>query len=196
MDIVSFLTALSEQPLIIALAIILATFILEDAATIGAALLSIDGMISPWLALAALYIGISLGDMGLYGLGRLAAINEKVRARIGEVKLRAGRRWLRRRLAVALFGARFMPGMRLPTYVTTGFLRIPFEKFTLYAVVAATVWTTAFFSIVFFFGHVVGEFIGSWVWVIGAVLIGGLIVHNVLLARKAHQRRVRRAARG
>jgi membrane protein DedA with SNARE-associated domain len=53
-----------------AAAIIVGTFILEDAATVVAAMQVDDHALPLWLALAALYAGIVLGDLGLYGLGR------------------------------------------------------------------------------------------------------------------------------
>src|ERR1700744_600320 len=54
-------------------AIIVGTFILEDAATVAAAMQVEDGALPIWLSLISLYAGIVLGALGLYGLGRLPA---------------------------------------------------------------------------------------------------------------------------
>ena len=72
-SIMSLLALAGQSALFQAGAIILGTFILEDAATVAAAMQVEDGAVSIWLALMSLYAGIVLGDMGLYGLGRLSA---------------------------------------------------------------------------------------------------------------------------
>lgn len=51
-----------------ALAVIIGTFILEDATTMIAAMAVDEGRLSVPLALVALYIGVAVGDLGLYGL--------------------------------------------------------------------------------------------------------------------------------
>jgi hypothetical protein len=53
--------------------------VLEDAATAGAALLAADGIVPVSVAIVALFVGITLGDLGLYGLGWLAARNARAR---------------------------------------------------------------------------------------------------------------------
>ena len=72
-SITSLLAMAGHSALFQAGAIILATFILEDAATVAAAMQVQDGDLSVWVALVSLYAGIVLGDLGLYGLGRLSA---------------------------------------------------------------------------------------------------------------------------
>ena len=71
-DIVSTIHA---EPWLLALAIIAATFIHEDIATVATGMLVADGVTSVGVALPALYIGIVAGDLGLYGMGRLVALN-------------------------------------------------------------------------------------------------------------------------
>ena len=68
-DLFEFLTSLTQDPWLLSFLIMLATFILEDAATTAASLLSVNGMLSTHMALTALIIGIILGDIGLYFLG-------------------------------------------------------------------------------------------------------------------------------
>ena len=52
-----------------------ATFILEDAAAIGAGLLLAAGQISWPAAFVSCFLGIWLGDVGLYALARFAGRN-------------------------------------------------------------------------------------------------------------------------
>src|SRR5882757_8890426 len=53
----------------------LATFVLEDAAAIGAGLFLADGQLSWTAAFTACFLGIWLGDAGLYALARFAGRN-------------------------------------------------------------------------------------------------------------------------
>jgi len=55
-----------------AMLIVLGTFVLEDAATVLAAMQAQSGAVPLPVALLALYAGIILGDLGLYGLGALS----------------------------------------------------------------------------------------------------------------------------
>jgi membrane protein DedA with SNARE-associated domain len=162
------LLAMGSNPWAIAAAIVLATFILEDVTTVAAALLAADNMITPSLALTALITGIFVGDCLLYGLGAAARTRGWAKRFIGEESMAKGRAWLKRRYIPALIGARFMPGLRLPTYTSSGFLNLPFVPFALVAAAAGIVWTTLLFSLVFVFGVVTVEHLGIWRWSIAA----------------------------
>lgn len=164
----ALLLALGSSPWAIAAAIVLATFVLEDVATVAAALLAADNMIAPSLALAALFTGIFVGDCLLYGLGAAARTREWAKRFIGDERMAKGRAWLKRRYVPALIGARFMPGLRLPTYTSSGFLNLPFVPFALVAAGAGIVWTSLLFSLVFFFGVMTVEHLGVWRWWIAA----------------------------
>jgi membrane protein DedA with SNARE-associated domain len=165
----AFLLALGSNPWAIAAAIILATFVLEDVATIAAAVIAADGLVTPAGALTALVTGIFIGDLALYGLGAYARTHEWARNLIGEKRMAKGRQWLKRRYVSALIGARFMPGLRLPTYTSSGFLGLPFPPFAGVAAAAGLVWTSAVFSLVYFFGLMTVESLGMWRWAIAAV---------------------------
>lgn len=157
--------------MLMAALIVLATFILEDAATIAAALMASAGYIDPALALSALYGGIVLGDMGLYGIGRYAAGHPRAVRWAGEKRIKRGRDWMHDRLAPALLSARFIPGMRLPTYIASGFLKVNFFRFAMIATAATAAWTGIFFFLIFRYGSFVIEFFGEWAWVVGAILL-------------------------
>lgn len=177
------LLALGSAPWAIALAIVLATFVLEDAATIGAALLAAAGAIPPALALAALFAGIFMGDLALYGLGAAARTREWARRLIGERRMIKGRKWLKRRYITALIGARFMPGFRLPTYTASGFLGLPFWPFAGVAAGAGLAWTSIVFSLVFFFGLMFVEHLGVWRWALAAILFALMLVGPAIAER-------------
>lgn len=170
-EIGTFLLALGTNPWAIVAAIILATFVLEDVATIAAAVLAANAMISPWAALGALIAGIFAGDMLLYTLGAYARSHDWTKRLIGEKRMDKGRAWLKRRYVPALLGARFMPGLRLPTYTSSGFLGLPLGPFAGVAVGAGLIWTSAIFSLVYFFGAMTVEHLGMWRWSLAVALL-------------------------
>jgi membrane protein DedA with SNARE-associated domain len=165
------LLMLGSSPVAIAVAIVLTTLVLEDAATIAAALLAASGIIDAPLAVAALCVGIFAGDVGLYGLGAAARSQEWARRRVGEAQIEKGRAWLSGRLAAALITARFIPGLRLPAYSASGFLGIPFRAFITITALASLVWTTFAFSLVYTFGANAIMALGPWMWAAGLALV-------------------------
>ena len=165
------LLLLGSSPWAIAVAIVLATFVLEDAAIVGAALLAASNVIGAPLALSALTFGIFAGDIGLYGVGVAARQQTWARRHVGEERLARGRQWLDRRLVPALIGARFMPGFRLPTYAASGFFRVPFLTFAATTAGASVVWTVLVFSLVTMFGTAAIDLLGAWTWPVGGALL-------------------------
>ena len=170
-----------RHPLLQAGAIILGTFILEDAATVLAAMQADSGSISVTVALASLYAGIVLGDLGLYGLGRLSATLPWVARVLPPQRTEAVGDWLRHRLFLVVIVSRFLPGLRLPTYTTCGFVRANLRQFAL-AVIAATVcWTSLLFGASLKIGQVLMDHFGAWRWA-GAA---GFILFVILAGRLA-----------
>jgi membrane protein DedA with SNARE-associated domain len=163
------------------LAIILGTFILEDAATVLAAMRVQTGGVPWWVALVALYVGIVLGDLGLYGLGALAARVPVFRRWIGQERLDRGRNWLAGRVFKVVFISRFLPGMRLPTYTACGFLGASLPRFCLAAIVATLIWTSLLFILSLRVGKFLIDHLGAWRWA-GAV---GFAIALVLAGRLA-----------
>jgi membrane protein DedA with SNARE-associated domain len=159
-----FVTAALRHPMFQVLSVIGATFILEDAATVVTAMQVQAGALSLEIGLGALYAGIILGDMGLYGLGRLAASVPWLERFIPRRRRDIGRDWLNSRLARVILVSRFLPGLRLPTYTTCGFLRASFVVFALTAIVASLSWTSLLFSISMKLGHYIMAYLGAWRW--------------------------------
>jgi membrane protein DedA with SNARE-associated domain len=174
--IIDYLTSLGSDPAMLMIAILLATFIIEDAATVGAAMLSADGVLSASWALTALFAGIVLGDIGLYGLGRLASRNSWVHRKLQRRVALDLRHWMGQRLVPMVFTARFIPGARLPSYTASGLLGLPFWRFTLTAAVATALWTLLVFTLVFVFGIYFSERLGLWRWVVAGVVVLALLL--------------------
>jgi membrane protein DedA with SNARE-associated domain len=156
--------------------IIAGTFILEDAATLLAAMQVATGGVSLPVALGALYAGIVLGDLGLYGLGRLSLENAWARRLVPNRRQELGREWASQRILPIVLISRFIPGLRLPTYTTLGYLRAPLQKFALAAILATLIWTSGLFFISMKLGVLLMRYLGIWRWAGLAVFCLILIV--------------------
>jgi membrane protein DedA with SNARE-associated domain len=170
-----------QHKLLQAAAIIFGTFILEDAATVLAAMQADNGLVPIWLALGALYVGIVLGDIGLYGLGHLAARVRWARRWVPPERLQRGQEWLRGRVFRVVLVSRFLPGMRLPTYTACGFLGANLPRFAMAAIVATLAWTTLLFGVSLRIGQFLVDHFGAWRWA-GAI---GFALAVVLIGRAA-----------
>ena len=178
-----------HAPIIQALLVVLATFVLEDAATVLAALAAQAGVVSVPVALASLYAGIVLGDLGLYGAGRLSGRVRWISRLVPPGRMRQGQEWLHGRVFGVVFVSRFIPGVRLPTYTACGFLRADIKAFLLAAVVATSIWTSLLFGVSLQMGDVLMHYLGPWRWAGGI----GFVLATVLIGRTAaHMQAARR----
>lgn len=151
---------LASNPLLQGVAAALSTFVLEDPTTIGCGLLVADGRMAFWTALVGVSAGIALGDVGLYALGR--ALGPKMIGRWPLSRQRFDRAagWFEKNVATAVVLSRLVPGMRLPTYVCAGVLRVSPGRFVAVVVVASLVWTTLLLRITIAVGHGVLPLLG------------------------------------
>ena len=172
----AMLTAASGSKPLQAATIIIGTFILEAAATLLAAMQVASGGLSLPLALASLYAGIVLGDLGLYGLGLLSASNAWARRLVPQRRRDLGRDWVSQRVLPLVLVSRFVPGLRLPTYTTLGFLRAPLLKFAAAAILATLLWTTGLFWISLKLGVLMMRYLGIWRWAGLAVFLIGIVL--------------------
>lgn len=126
-------------------ALFFATFVSEDAACLIGASLAASGAIGFWWALAACFLGIVTGDILLYWVGRWAGPGvlrtRIVQGFVSEAATRRATEWLGSRGAAVIFLSRFVTGLRLPTYLVAGALRLSFPRFAIYFLLAAMVWT-------------------------------------------------------
>lgn len=156
-------------------AIILCTLILEDATTILVAMAVVDGVLSPEVALLALFVGVALGDFGLYWGGRLVGRHGWARRFVHLPKLDVPRDWLSQHAFASVMSARFLPGFRLPTYAAFGLVGVPFGRFAISVVVATLLWTTLLFGASLAFGNLFLAELGQWRW-LGAILAALAVV--------------------
>jgi membrane protein DedA with SNARE-associated domain len=177
----NLLAIAGKSPWLQGLALILGTFVLEDAAKVAGAMGVQAGKIALPVAISALYVGIVLGDFGLYGLGRLASAFAWARRLVPPQRQDLSRRWLEKHVFKVVFVSRFLPGARLPTYTACGFLHANFRKFALAAVGATLIWTSMLFTISLRVGKLLMEHLGAWRWA-GAA---GFVIFVILAGRIA-----------
>ncbi len=101
-------------------------------------------------------VGIIAGDSVIYWAGR------KLGARVADIwplrrivtpeKLEKVEKLMRRRGNVVVVVARYLPGLRAPTYFTAGHSRLPFWEFVLFDGVAALVSAPLWVCLGFYFG--------------------------------------------
>jgi membrane protein DedA with SNARE-associated domain len=127
------------------LSLFFGTFISEDLACITAGLLIQRGELSALAGILACVFGIVVGDVGLWGVGRLcgraALAWPQVARQLQYVRFNDLRSWLDRHAGAAIVGSRFLPGTRLPLYVLAGVVGLPGVVFASWALVGASLWT-------------------------------------------------------
>jgi membrane protein DedA with SNARE-associated domain len=128
------------------------TFFSEDAATLGGAALAVAGQLATPLGLAACFLGIWLGDLGLYAVaryfGRPFLGRAWVKRRVNQDRLARSEAWWKKRGLLVLLVARFVPGLRLPTYLIAGTLAVPFLSFAAVTALMGLVWVPLVFTLV------------------------------------------------
>ncbi|HEX4486806.1 MAG TPA: DedA family protein [Terriglobales bacterium] len=145
------LHTIPETQATLALAIFFATFVYEDGATLLAATLSASGHLDPWLGLATAFLGIWVGDIGLYGLG--SSFGRRVTRSLWLHKflkaesLAKAESWFVKHGSFALVLSRAIPGSRLPLYLAAGALNLPLRTFARITGVCAAAWVLVIFAI-------------------------------------------------
>ncbi|MBA4067542.1 MAG: hypothetical protein C0501_28305 [Isosphaera sp.] len=129
----------------VVLAVVLGTFVSEDLTCVAVGLLAAAGRVDLPVGLTGCFLGIVLGDVGVWLVGRVAG------RRV--LSWRWGRRVLPERRLAGLSGllcrhggraavvSRFLPGTRVPLFLAAGVLGTCWYRFLGWAVFAAAVWT-------------------------------------------------------
>lgn len=202
------------------ISIIIATFVSEDLTCISVGLLVQEGELTFATGLAGCYLGIVIGDLGLWALGRilgqtvlrwprvrrhlpvhridaLAASGPALAA--GGPALAAGgpalAGWFDRRGWQAVIVARFVPGTRFPVYIAAGALGGRVRRFLLWAVLAAAVWTPLLVGAVALAGNWIVPLLTGWLgsgWIaLSLAAILLFVVYRIAMLMGTHQGRAR-----
>ena len=161
-----FINGSLGNALLLALAIIICTFIIEDPTTVTVGMLASAGAIPIGIGLISLYVGIMAGDIGFYLLGRLARTHPRLERYVDHDFIAPLKAWIEERYILTIFIARFIPGARLPTYSASGFFRSSPGTFVVTVITAAFLWATALFFGAYWFNSVTAEWLGWTRWMI------------------------------
>lgn len=144
-------------------AIALSSLISEDLACIAAGILASKGVLTFEWAIIASFLGIYLGDIPLYLMGRLGGLALLRRAPfrwfLKEQQILLAEDLFRDHGGKLILSSRLLPGSRLPVYAAAGVLNYPFWKFAIYMFVAATLSSVILVWISLRLGEVVFEWL-------------------------------------
>ncbi len=172
--------ALAAYPWGIYLCLLIAPFVQEDAAVIGAASASSIGMGEPVWLFVSLIVGLSASDLWKYWAGRAARTRHWAEKFAQKDGVQAAKGKVLKRLGHTLMAVRFIPGTRIPTYVAAGFFKAPFGAFSLWVVLSGMLYGFIVFALFHALGEVGGTRIKTIMPIIAitlvVVLIGGPMV--------------------
>ncbi len=164
------------------LLIALSTLVSEDLTCIGAGLMAANGQITWLAASAACLLGIFVGDIMLFLAGRLlgrpAVRRAPLKWFVTAAALERSQRWFDKRGPAVILLSRFMPGMRLPTYVAAGVLGTGLLKFCLWFLAAGLLWTPALVGLSMVAG---GQILDAFGWMEEHPLLGVAAVIGTLM---------------
>ncbi len=176
----SFPGATGMALIVAMLLLALATHVSEDLTCIGAGVLVARGSIGFLPATFACMAGIFLGDIALFligrSLGRKVVTKAPFRWMVKERDLIRAAAWLERRGVAVIFISRFMPGLRLPTYVAAGILPTRFWWFTGYFALATVLWTPPVVGISAMIGRPLLDFAQKYQDYAGWLILGELVL--------------------
>jgi membrane protein DedA with SNARE-associated domain len=147
------------SPAVQVLAIVASTLISEDVTCITIGTLIQHHKI-PWLrGGAACFLGIYIGDLSFFFLGRFAGARLlKVRffyRAVGEERLKQFGEWFDNKPWAAIMACRFLPGIRVPLYLSVGALSRRTSAFFWWTCFFAFVWTPALIGAVILLGDAI-----------------------------------------
>ncbi|MEM9419041.1 MAG: alpha/beta fold hydrolase [Planctomycetota bacterium] len=166
-----------------------ASYVLEDPVTITVGLMIRDGKIDAFLGVFAVFVGIFTGDLLLYLIGmifgRRALAWGPVAKRLPARHVEALGRWFDTHGWSAVLASRFLPGTRLPLYVSAGALGKKPRRFALWTFLAVMIWAPVMLLLVIVLGEAAASpfkllFGDSWIALIGVVLVLLTVVRVVM----------------
>jgi len=135
------------------------TLISEDLTCVAVGNFIREDEIDPWLGGLSCFLGIWVGDVFFWALGRLLGRrilqNRWVRHKLPTQRLEQFGAWFDRRAWAAVAACRILPTIRVPLYVSIGALSKRTKTFFFWTAVFGCLWTPALILLVVFFGEAV-----------------------------------------
>ncbi|MCB1236209.1 MAG: VTT domain-containing protein [Verrucomicrobiae bacterium] len=156
------------------------TLVSEDLSCVCGGILAARGEIGYGLATVACFLGIWIGDLLLYALGRFGGMpllrRAPLRWWVSDRRVEQGRQLFCRHGGKLVFSSRFLPGSRFPIYVASGIVRYPFWRFAGYMALACAIWTPLLVGFSLKLGDVLLRWLAvyekaAWIGVVAVVAI-------------------------
>jgi membrane protein DedA with SNARE-associated domain len=151
-----------------------------------------------WSMIAVGFAGILAGDSVIYWAGRLyghrIAEHRFLRRIVTPEKLEAVRAVMRRRGNIAVLIARYLPGLRAPTYFTAGHAHFPYWEFLLFDGAAAVISAPLWVCLGYYFGDNIEQAAHTAKQFSRYILIGAVIAAAAIAFWAWNRRRKRKAA--
>jgi membrane protein DedA with SNARE-associated domain len=143
----------------------------EDLAIILGGYIIVNDLMPPGLVAVALYGGIVISDVALYGVGfgarRLSWLN---RFAI-DSRVRRFSNALKRNVFGLVTVCRLVPGVVFVAFIACGWMRVSFWRFVTASLVVSALYLPLMLYIVIAFGETMDDAIGLWTWPIMFVLL-------------------------
>lgn len=150
--------------LISILGIIGTSYLLEDAAIISAALLSMNATISYLSGFIAIFIGIMSGDLFLYYLGASSHKLSWVKKNLSSRKGQAICFHINEKAFLTIFVIRFIPGLRGVAYLACGALKLNIFTFIISVFVSSVIWCALLYGAILYLGDSSKLIDSPWRW--------------------------------
>jgi len=154
---------------------LLAPFVQEDAAVVGAAAASVAGAGDTAALFGLILLGLTLSDVWKYGAGRFGRTHAWARRFAAKPGVEQARGRVVGRLGASLMAVRFVPGTRIPFYVACGFFAAPFAKFVLFLVLSGLAYVALAFGLFHALGEAAGETARAWAPWIALTLVAFML---------------------
>jgi len=176
----------------------LSTLVSEDLASIGAGLLAREGYVPLTHAVVACIVGVYVGDLGLWGMGRVLGVRALrvpwLSRALSSTNASAVRDQIEKRFGTAILVSRFVPGSRLPMYVAMGVWGWRPLAFAAWSLVAVVAWTPLLVIATVYFGDavVMHAVTGIRAGMLGSLVTAGIVLGMTKLAGRGLARLARR----
>ncbi|MCK4873216.1 MAG: alpha/beta fold hydrolase [Phycisphaerales bacterium] len=141
--------------------IAVATFFSEDLTCVTVGMLIHRHDLDPFVGVLGCFIGIFMGDLGLWLLGRVVGRRmlrwKRIERYLPTDHLDRWGTWFDKRGWVAVLASRCLPGTRIPTFVGAGIVGHNAGRFALWALLAGLLWTPALVMLAAIFGPIVAR---------------------------------------
>lgn len=165
----------------------------EEVAIIAAGVMASHRQMNPSLAWMSCMIGVLVGDLVVYGIGRhfgRSLVREHPWwARFVDAQREAQiERMIQRHGLKVFFLARFLVGLRSPVYLAAGILRMPLRRFLLIDLFCASVVVGIFFLLSFYFGQTIVLWIRRVEILVTVLVVAGLVALGIAVWRHCRAR--------